>query len=542
MMALRVVGRWVMLGLTGSGALLAPPAHAAEVRVLVPSSAMHAIEGIDIGLDGSIYGTSIHGQAVYRIDPVSGRVSVVVPSPVGESDDVAVGPSGTAAVGILAWTAQRSGEIRILRPGGKPEVILSNAPRVNPIAFNKQGRLFTAQSGAGEDALWELDVIGTKPPRVVAKNKGRLNGFGFGPDGKLYAPYFGTDKLFAIDVDTSAFTVIAEGVGTSAAVKVDKDGLVYSIDYLLGELWRTDVAAKSSKMIARFREPIDNLAIAADGTIYISNVADSAVYAYNPKTGARRDVVRGLFSMTLGMSITKRDSREALIVADPFGYRYVDTVTGDVDRPFWAANRGASSAVAENARSIVYTYAGTNRVRKLDRQTDQLAFESTAVKAPRGIALTSAGDVIVVDAEGGRIVKVTDSGVTDLATGLTKPIGLVLESDTVAWVTEFETGAVKRVDLSTGKTTELAKGLGKPTAVAVMKDGRLAVVESGLGRVSALDAKTGARTDLASGLALSLEGLDLPQDANGGIAVGRDGTIYVSCPGNNSIVAITPGA
>jgi hypothetical protein len=75
-----------------------------------------------------------------------------------------------------------------------------------------------------------------------------------------------------------------------------------------------------------------------------------------------------------------------------------------------------------------------------------------------------------------------------------------------------------------------------------MKDGRPAVVESGLGRVSALDPKTGARTDLASGLALSLEGLDLPQDANGGIAVGQDGTIYVSCPGNNSIVAITPGA
>jgi DNA-binding beta-propeller fold protein YncE len=295
-------------------------------------------------------------------------------------------------------------------------------------------------------------------------------------------------------------------------------------------------------MIARFREPIDNLAIAGDGTIYISNVADSAVYAYHPKTGARRDVVRGLFSMTLGMSLTTRDGRETLIVADPFGYRYVDTATGEVSRPFWAANRGASSAVAETARFIAYTYAGSNRVKKLDRQADALTFENTDLKAPRGVAINGAGEVIVADMDGGRIVKIDGSGVRDLAKDLQMPIGLALDGDGAAWVTEFATGAVKRVDLVTGKAEEIAKGLAQPTAVAVMTDGRLAVVESGVGRVSALDPKTGQRAELASGLALSLQGLDMPPSTNGGIAVGADGTVYVSCPGNNTIVAIAPGA
>ena len=63
------------------------------------------------------------------------------------------------------------------------------------------------------------------------KNKGRLNGFGFGPDGRLYAPHFGTNELFAIDVDTGEFTVIASGVGTTAATKVDADGNVWNVDY-----------------------------------------------------------------------------------------------------------------------------------------------------------------------------------------------------------------------------------------------------------------------------------------------------------------------
>jgi glucose/arabinose dehydrogenase len=177
-------------------------------------------------------------------------------------------------------------------------------------------------------------------------------------------------------------------------------------------------------------------------------------------------------------------------------------------------------------------------VRQLDRASDGVVVESTAVGAPRGIALTSQGVMIVADAREGRLLRVTAQGVATLATGLEEPVALLLESDGVALVSEARAGRVTRVDLADGRRTTLADGLSRPTGLARLPDGRLVVVEPDLGRVVAVDPRSSARTVLAAGLRLSLEGLDLPKNTNAGVVVDRDGTIFVACPGDNSIVRL----
>ena len=521
------------------GSFAAAQTRTPEISVLVPGSVIHAVEGIAFGNDGFLYGTSIHAQAVYRIDVKSGAVSIAVPSPDGESDDIAIGPAGTPAAGIMAWTAQTTGEIRIMRPGGKPEVIMRNVPRVNPIAFSPTGRLFMAQTGAGDDALWELDIIGTKAPRLVAKGQGPLNGFGFGPDGRLYAPLFRTDKLLAIDVDTGLYTVVGQGVGISAAVEVDASGDVISVDYLKGEVWRTNPKTGTSVSIAKLPDDVpDNLAIAKDGTIYLASVADSRILALDPATGKTRCVVEGRFTIALGAGMTTHDGREAAIVADPFGYRFVDIKSGAVTRPFWAANRGASSAVVATDKLIAFSYSLINRVKVIDRTSDQVVTEVSSIKAPRGVAITTKGEVLVADAAGNRIVRLNGNETVDIATGLKQPVALIIENETSALVSEFESGTISRIDLRSGARTELASGLRAPTGLARLKDGRLAVVEPENGTVAAIDLKTGTRTVLASGLKLSLAEFHLPQNTNAGIAVAKDGSILVTCPGDNTILRL----
>ncbi|MCB2107383.1 MAG: hypothetical protein KDE14_06755 [Rhodobacteraceae bacterium] len=386
--------------LAGASALAATPVFAQVTAwqrpgVVVPGTVIQALEGIEFGPDGTLYGTSVHAQAVYRIDVTTGAVGVEVPSPSGESDDVAVGPAATPADGVLAWTAQTTGEVRIRKRGGPVEVILPNAPRVNPIAFNRQGRLFTAQSGAGDNELWELDVTGVRPPKIVKRGM-RLNGFGFGSDGRLYAPHFGTSRLVAIDIDSGDHAVIADDVGSPGAAKVDGNGNVISADYKTGEIWKTDPDANTSRIVARVREPVDNLAIASDGTVYLSNVADSAIYALNAETGVWRTVVPGWFTVPLGMATATLEGRAMLLVADPFGFRYVDPVTGEVFRPHWANNRGASSSVAMAGNKIAYAYGPSGRVRILDRATDTLTADVTDIKSPRGLAM--AGNMLVLTA------------------------------------------------------------------------------------------------------------------------------------------------
>ncbi len=511
----------------------------ASVEILVPGSVIQAIEGIDIGPDGMIYGTSIHAQAVYRIDPESGAATVAVASPYGESDDVAVGPAGSPVEGVLAWTAQRTGEIRIQRPGGMPEVVLPNAPRVNPIAFTPDGRLFTAQSGPDGNPLWEIDIIGNKPPRVVAKNKGRLNGFGFGPDGRLYSPHFGTNELFAIDVDTGEHTVIASDVGTTAATKVDADGNVWNVDYMTGDLWITDVQTGQSRIVANFPEPLDNLAIAKDGTIYLASLADSGILGFDPATGRRWTVTVGSFTVPLGMTVTTFNGRESILVADPFGYRFLDPDSGVITRQPEMWSNGGSSALAANDDYIVTTYADFNAVRRIDRSTNEVIMSSRALSSPRGVVLTSRGEAIIADADSNRLERLAGEDVEEVAGGLKEPVALLLENDTSVLVTEAASGTISRVNLGSGARTELVSGLYDPRGIARLPDGRVVVLEPGTGRVTAIDLITGARAELARGLPIAIDHHDLPDNTPLGVAVTGDGRIYVSCGGDNSIVRIT---
>lgn len=513
--------------------------HGNTIEIVVPGSEIQAIEGIDIGPDGMIYGTSIHALEVYRIDPETGYVTVAVASPYGESDDVAVGPAGTPVEGVLAWTAQRTGEIRIQRPGGMPEVVLANAPRVNPIAFNKEGRLFTAQSGAGENELWEIDLIGNEPPRVVAKNKQRLNGFGFGPDGRLYAPHFTTNELLAIDVDTGEHMVIADDVGTTAATKVDDEGNVWNVDYTTGDLWKTDMKTGKSEIIANFPEPLDNLTIADDGVIYMADLAISGITAYDPQTEESWTVTAGSFTVPLGMTTTTFDGQEAILIADPFGYRFLDPLTYEINREPEMWNTGGSSSVAANDDVIVTTYANFNAIRKIDRKTNEVVFMSRDIASPRGVVLTSTGDAIIADADTGRLLRLSGEDIEDVAEDLNEPVELLLESDTSALVVEFASGTISRVDLNSGRHSVVVDGLVDPLGLARLPDGRIIVLEQPQGMVTAIDLATGKRTELAHDLPVSIDHHDLPPNTPLGIAVDSSGAIFVSCGKDNSVVKIT---
>ena len=534
--------RTMTIGLFGAALGAFGHSQAAEqvatVEIVVPGSVIQAIEGIDIGPDGMIYGTSIHAQEVYRIDPDTGFVTIAIASPYGESDDVAVGPIGSPVEGVLAWTAQHTGEIRIQRPGGMPEVVLSNAPRVNPIAFNAEGRLFTSQSGAGENELWEIDIIGNTPPRVVAKNKGRLNGFGFGPDGRLYAPHFGTNELFAINVDTGEHTVIAKDVGSTAATKTDANGDVWNVDYTTGDLWFTDIETGKSEIVKNFPEPLDNLVIDKNGVIYLADLAISGITAFDPKTGKSWEVTAGSFTVPLGMAMTTFDDEEAILIADPFGYRFLDPKTAEMTREpeMWSA--GGSSSVAANEEFLFTTYTNYNAVRKIDRETNEVVFMTTDIQTPRGIVLTSAGDAIIADTSTGRLVRLVGEDIQELATGLDDPVALLLESDSSVLVSEIGSGTISRVDVLSGKRTELVSGLVNPLGLALLNDGRVVVVEP-KGTVTAIDLLTDERTVLARGLPVSLDHHDLPANTPLGIAVDRSGAIFVSCGDDNSVVKIT---
>jgi DNA-binding beta-propeller fold protein YncE len=510
-----------------------PMAERWQVSTLVPGTPMHGINGLAWGPDGMLYAGSVMGQTISRVDPASGAVTTAVGPPWGEADDVAV-----AADGTLAWTAIVSGEIRVQRPGGAPVTVAKNLKFPNPIVFDKTGRLFAAEIGANTK-LYEVDATGARPPRLIMSGLDNLNSFEFGADGRLYGPLWLSGVLVAIDLDKKNVARLAEGLGTPAAVNLDSHGRLISGDWNTGEVKRTDPASGRVEVLAKLAPPLDNLAVGADDTIYVSDTGGSGVIAIDPRSGATRRVAGGAFSTPGGLAIATQDGREVLIVADSTGYRFVDPATGVVTRSPFSMRQGSSTDVAADARFIVATNARMGFVQKIHRATGKLIRDVRDLKAPYGAAILADGDVLVADYTAGTISRIDDAKIVTMAEGLRGPVGLAMDGADGVFVGERGAGMIVRLDLKTGTRRKIARDLRGPEGIALLPDGRIAVAEADANRVSIFDPATGRAAVIADNIPFGFPISRAPVGMPSSVAVGRDGAIYVNADGDNSIRKIS---
>ena len=116
---------------------------------------------------------------------------------------------------------------------------------------------------------------------------------------------------------------------------------------------------------------------------------------------------------------------------------------------------------------------------------------------------------------------------------LAVPLGLASDGDTL-YVGDWATGIVWAV--GPGGPAPLVTGLNQPEGLAVDGD-RLLVVETGEQRVIGIDLATGAQSEVIVGFDFTLENPVgfFPYGAVSSVAVGGDGSLYVSDDGTNSV-------
>jgi len=165
-----------------------------------------------------------------------------------------------------------------------------------------------------------------------------------------------------------------------------------------------------------------------------------------------------------------------------------------------------------------------------------------------GVALSGSA-VIVADGATGRVLSIEGGNATELANGLSQPRGVAVTADGTILVAERDAGRVVKV--AGGKATTLVDGLGKPEGIAVA-GGKLYIVDCGTKELVEHDLSSGARRTLASGLPVGAPaGVSAPalrsfmplcgaMTTMTGVAVGGDGTVYVSGDMEGSVLAVTP--
>ena len=517
---------------------LSAPAGWSAPEVLVAPSSFTGVHGLAVDTQGRLLAGSVVGNAIWQVDRTTGAATVLVGGPEGQADDIAIGLRGE-----MAWTNYLMGMVRLRENDAAPmRVLAKDLPGLNSLDFDrKNGKLYASQVFLG-DALWELDVAGIKPPRLIAKDLGGLNGFEVGPDGFIYGPLWFKNSVVKIDPANGAITVINKEFKTPAAANLDGKGNLWVIDTATGELSRVDLASGRKTVVKQLKTAIDNLAIAPDGTIYVSNMADNAIDAVNPTTGAVRTLTSGKLAVPGGIKL----SGNTLWVADLFAFRKVDVTTGavtDVMR-MHASDMEYPFAVGVSDKLITLTSWFTGSVQVLDRATMKTLHMLHGWKAPYDTIPMADGSLLVAELATGSITRASGTGYTTravVASGIGGPVQMVLGADGALYVTEAA-GNLLRINMVDGTKTVVAAGLALPEGLAQTPWGTFIVAETAAAKLTEINLQTGTRRTVADKLPIGLPagpGMPPPYVPTG-VDVAADGTIYFSADRNNALYRIRP--
>ena len=516
------------------------PASWAAPQPLVAPSSFTGVHGLAVDKQGRLLAGSVVGNAIWEVDRNTGAAKILVGGPDGQADDIAIAPNGA-----MAWTNYLQGAVRIRDNDQQPaRVIASGLPGLNSLAFDpRNGKLYATQVFLG-DALWELDPSGAQPPRLIAKDLGGLNGFEVGPDGMIYGPLWFKRSVARVDPKDGAVSVISASFETPAAANLDGQGHVWVIDTATGELSKVALDSGARQIVAKLSSAVDNLAIALDGTIYVSNMADNGIQAVNPATGAVRQLTRGAVAVPGGIKV----DGNSLWVTDIFSFRRVDLASGqvtdiqrshavdsDIEYPF---------SVGLGPKHLALSSWFTGTVQLIDRASGKTTAMLHGFKAPYDAIPMDDGSLLVAEIATGSITRASGANFVDrtpLASGLGGPVQMVLGPDGQLYVTEAA-GNIQRIDPKTGANSMVATGLAMPEGLAFTPWGSLVVAEAAAGRLTELDLATNQRRSVAENLPIGLSagpGLPPPYVPTG-VAVGADGSIYVSADRNNAIYRIQP--
>ncbi len=509
-------------------------------EVVVAPSSFTGVHGLAVDKGGRLLAGSVLGNAIWEVDRTSGAAKVLVGGPEGQADDIAIGPNGE-----MAWTNYLMGMLRYRENDASPmRVLAKDLPGLNSLDFDrKNGKLYASQVFLG-DAVWEIDVAGVKPPRLIAKDVGGFNGFEVGPDGMLYGPLWFKNSVVKIDPATGTVTVINKEFKIPAAANLDGKGNLWVVDTATGELCKVELASGKKTVAKQLKTALDNLAVAPDGTVYVSNMADNSIEAYNPATGDVKVLTRGALAVPSGVKV----SGGTLWVADVFGHRKVDLGSGKVSDVMRMHGEGVVMeypfAVGISDKLVALASWFTGSVQVLDRATNKTLAMTHGWKAPYDALPLADGSVLVAEIATGNITKASGADYATrvvVTSGLAGPVQMTLGRDGSLYVTEAAGNLVK-VNLADGSKTVVTKGLALPEGVAATPWGTFIVAEAALGRLTEIDPATNQQRTVADKLPIGLSGgpgMPPPYVATG-LDVAADGTIYFSANRNNAIYKVRP--
>ena len=501
-------------------------------RRVTPASALFGANGMQFGPDGRLYVAQAMGSQVTAIDTKTAELEVIAPNggPITGPDDVAFDSQGN-----MYSTEVMSAQVTLRKPNGEVTVVSDELPSANGVTvFND--RLFIDEHRKN-GRMFELYPHDDRAPREIAKDLDGPNALAGGPDGKLYYPLVPRGEIWRADPETGELEKVTSGLSHPTAVKFTPSGELLSPQAGNGEVVRIDTETGEQTVIARVRPGIDNLAIDADGKLFLSyfvdgGVAEVAMDGSNKERvlveagwvgpwGIACDSTSGISFVVDGLSLAMlQPDGEHTAVGSP-----LDTSAPRFIRAVAAGNPGEFLMSTARGDVLRYQFA-TEESHMLVAKQGEL----------KGLCATDDGGVLVVRANTQSVLSITAAGeISTLIDGLDAPTDVLAVGDK-CYVTETGAGRVIEVN-SEGESRPVFDDLVNPRGLAVMGN-TLYILDRGSRSLWAIDLAEGnAAERVASNLPI---GALCPLDFAGGLCVDGQGNLLIAADGEGSVLKLSP--
>lgn len=509
-------------------------------QIVVAPSNFKGVHGLAVDKQGRLLAGSVVGMSISQVDVKTGKATILIDAPQGQADDIAIGPKGE-----MAWTSFLQGVLRIRDNDTAPiRVIAKDLPGINSLAFDqKSGKLYASQVFLG-DALWEIDLSGVVPPRLIKKDLGGLNGFEVGADGWIVGPLWFKGQVVKVNPADGEIKVINSEFKVPAAANLDSKGNIWVVDTKTGGLFRINATDGKRALVAQLETGLDNLAIDKNDNVYVSNMVDNGLQLVNAATGNVTQITKGGMAAPGGIKLS--EDGKTLFVAHLFGLRAVDTASGKlsdiarmhgdpIEYPF---------AVTLSKDHYVMSSWFTGTVQLLNRKDNSTKAMAHGLAAPMDAIELADGKVLVLELAVGALTQLGGVDLQDkkqVITGLQGPTQMMVGKDGGVYITDMA-GRIIRVDTSNWSQKIIAEGLAGPEGLAQAPSGKFIVAEAGKRQLTEIDPVSGSKRVIASDLPIGFEaGPGLPPPyLTTGVAVAADGTVYFSADRDNGIYKIRP--
>ena len=531
----------------------AAPAVHNNVETILRSVPHPINAGLTVDSEDNLVISSFGLRAILVMDTNTGKIIRKVTDPllITGPDDVAMGKDGS-----IYFTDVQTGVVGQIFPDGKIDTVANLGMWVNAVRLSPSGDQLFVSHCIGDDKLTVLDLTGKAPPRVLAKGVGFPNSMDWGPDGRLYGPLNMKHNVVRWNTETGEAEEVVN-LGTMASgVKFDKQGRML-ISIFKGEVWRYDLNTKKMEVLAtNLNVGLDNVAVDSKGRIFASNQHGGIMEIF--EDGRTKDLSpQGLLTPG-GLTVMQSSSGEQLLIADVNTLHFFDTkslkpVRKAVNSGFYPWAKGAKDfgeqstnmvfphTVSVDGNSLIISSWLSNAIAVFDVQQNRVVRNIDGNIPLNAIAFD--GNIVVSEMKTQSVVSVAPNGERKtLASGIAIPTGLAAKGKDL-WAADWSKGEIVKV-VANGEVlaqpTVVAKGLSQPEGMAIAPDGSILVVESGAGRLLSINSKSGKSTVLAENLETGMKPgkPEAPTKFFSGVAVGADGSIYVSSDEGRKIVRI----